>query len=112
MNTYVMCLSPSTYELYFQHTYHEYTWSKESSHNCKGKKLSLQSRKEPNQPIRYDDYMAYHYAFMIKIHELESLAEEAKDPRWGEAMNEEMQALGKNNTWDLVPSSPHQKAIG
>ena len=23
-----------------------------------------------------------------------------------------MQALDKNNTWDLVPSSPYQKAIG
>ena len=28
-----------------------------------------------------------------------------------EAMNEEMQALRKNKTWDLVPTSPHKKAI-
>ena len=27
-------------------------------------------------------------------------------------MNEEMQALSKNETWDLVPHSPHQKEIG
>ena len=27
-------------------------------------------------------------------------------------MNEEMQALSKNETWDLVPHSPHKKAIG
>ena len=27
-------------------------------------------------------------------------------------MNEEMQALSKKETWDLVPSSHHQKAIG
>ena len=27
-------------------------------------------------------------------------------------MNEEMQALGKNKTWDLVPHSPRNKAIG
>ena len=27
-------------------------------------------------------------------------------------MNEEMQALCKNKTWDLVPHSPHKKAIG
>ena len=27
-------------------------------------------------------------------------------------MNEEMQALCKNETWDLVPHSPHKKAIG
>ena len=26
-------------------------------------------------------------------------------------MNEEMQALYKNETWDLVPNSPHKKAI-
>ena len=27
-------------------------------------------------------------------------------------MNEEMQALSKNETWDLIPHSPHKKAIG
>ena len=26
-------------------------------------------------------------------------------------MNEEMQGLSKNETWDLVPHSPHKKAI-
>ena len=26
-------------------------------------------------------------------------------------MNEEMQALSKNETWDLVPHSPHKKEI-
>ena len=37
--------------------------------------------------------------------------EAAKDPQWVKVMNEKMQALSKNETWDLVPSSPHQKAI-
>ena len=27
-------------------------------------------------------------------------------------MNKEMQALSKKETWDLVPHSPHKKAIG
>ena len=27
-------------------------------------------------------------------------------------MNEEMQALRKNETWDLVPNPPYKKAIG
>ena len=27
-------------------------------------------------------------------------------------MNEEMQAVCKNETWDLVPTSPQRKAIG
>ena len=34
------------------------------------------------------------------------------DPRWIRAMNEEMQPLCKNETWDLVLTSPHKKAIG
>ena len=27
-------------------------------------------------------------------------------------MNEELQALSKNETWDFVPHSPHKKEIG
>ena len=63
----------------------------------------------------YNDYMAYHYAFMLKVaadREPEIFAEAAKSPRWVKTMNEEMQALSKNETWDLVPHSPHKKAIG
>ena len=33
-------------------------------------------------------------------------------PRWIQAINEEMQELRKNETWDLVPDSPHKKTIG
>ena len=40
----------------------------------------------------------------------ESFPKAAKDPRWVEAMNEEMQALNKNETWDLVLYTPHEKA--
>ena len=59
--------------------------------------------------------MAYHYAFMMNVaivREAESFSKAAKDPRWVEVMNEEMQALSKNETWDLVPHSPQKKAIG
>ena len=71
---------------------------------------------EKNLIIRFscNDYMTYHYAFMMKVAEdveLESFSEAAKNPRWVEAMNEEMQALSKNETWDLVPHSPHKKEI-
>ena len=71
--------------------------------------------KNPVSRFGYNDYMAYHYAFMMKVatvREPETFSEAAKDPRWIEAMNEEMQALRKNETWDLVPTSPHKKAIG
>ena len=46
------------------------------------------------------------------VQELETFSEAAKEPRWIEAMNEEMQELSKNEKWDLVPPSHHQKAIG
>ena len=71
-------------------------------------------RKNVVNRFGYDDYMAYHYAFMVKVatvREPKTFSKAAKDPRWVDAMNEEMQALSKNETWDLVPSSPHQKAI-
>ena len=41
-----------------------------------------------------------------------TFSEATKDPQWVEMMNVEMQVLSKNETWDLIPSSPHQKAIG
>ena len=59
--------------------------------------------------------MVYHYAFMMKVptvRDPETFSEAAKNPRWIGAMNEEMQALRKNETWDLVPTSPRNKAIG
>ena len=59
--------------------------------------------------------MAYHYYFMMKVaivREPETFSEAAKDPRWIEAMNKEMQARRNNEMWDLVPASPHKKAIG
>ena len=63
----------------------------------------------------YNDYMAYQYAFMIKVEtvrEIESFAEMARDPQWIDVMKEEMQSLDKNRTWELVPHSPCKKAIG
>ena len=76
------------------------------------------STRENNLVSRFnysDYYMAYHYAFMMMVatvREPETFSEVAKDPRWIKAINEEMQALRKNETWDLVPTSPHKKTIG
>ena len=42
------------------------------------------------------------------VEELETFSKAAKDLQW----MEEMKALCKNETWDLVPHSPHKKAIG
>ena len=53
----------------------------------------------------YNEYMAHHYAYMAKVaivRDPESYAEAAKDPNWHKAMEEEMHAVTKNNTWDLL----------
>ena len=49
--------------------------------------------KNPISRFDYDDYMTYHYAFMMKVvtvRKPETFSEATKDPRWIEAMNEEM----------------------
>ena len=71
--------------------------------------------KNPVSRFGYNDYMAYRNAFMMKVTtvwEPETLSEAIKDLRWFAAINEEMEALCKNDTWDLVPHTPHLKAIG
>ena len=73
---------------------------------------SHRSTKEKNivSQIGYNDYMAYHYAFMMKVvivREPETFSEATKDPWLVKAMNEEIQALSKNETWELILASPH-----
>ena len=59
-----------------------------------------------NEKLRhYDEYMAM-------VWEVETFSKVAKDPPWWiETMHKEIQAVCKNETWDLVPYSPHKKAI-
>ena len=48
---------------------------------------------------------AHHYAFLMKVtaeREPESFSEAAHDHRWIEHMDEKMQALVDNVSWDLV----------
>ena len=78
-------------------------------------KLCCSSReKNPVSWFGNNYCMVYHYAYMMKVtsvREPKMFSEAAKDPRWVAAMNEEMEALCKNETWDLVPHTPHTKAI-
>jgi hypothetical protein len=59
--------------------------------------------------------MVHHYAYMThvaEVRELESYAEAAEDANWRAAMEEEMHALGENETWDLVDAPAGVKPIG
>ena len=51
--------------------------------------------------FEYNEYMAHHYACMIrvaKLHEPESYAKVAKDANWRAAMEEQMHTLAENET--------------
>jgi hypothetical protein len=53
------------------------------------------------------------FANELSSHSVPSKVEEAiEDPRWVQAMNEEMEALNKNATWTLVPLPKGKKPVG
>ncbi|VVA35376.1 PREDICTED: Retrovirus-related Pol poly from, partial [Prunus dulcis] len=41
-----------------------------------------------------------------------NVTEALEDSKWKAAMNEEMRALKKNGTWELVPLSHGKKTVG
>ena len=59
--------------------------------------------------------MAHHYVYMTRVaevHEPESYGEAAKDANWRAAMEEEMNTLAENETWDLVDAPKGVNPIG
>ena len=49
---------------------------------------------------------------VVEVHAPESYAKAAKDMNWCAAMEEKMQALDANDTWDLVDPPQHCKPVG
>ncbi|GKC47446.1 putative RNA-directed DNA polymerase [Tanacetum coccineum] len=47
-----------------------------------------------------------------KIHEPATYAEVVKDSRWVEAMNQEIEALNRNNTWVITELPENRKHVG
>ncbi|CAJ2651271.1 unnamed protein product [Trifolium pratense] len=63
----------------------------------------------------YSTYSPSFASFLTSIHNLSepsSYKEAILDPLWQQAMAEELAALHKTNTWDLVPLPPGKRAIG
>ncbi|KAG8499853.1 hypothetical protein CXB51_006283 [Gossypium anomalum] len=71
-------------------------------------------RREIRKPARFDDIVAY--ALPIADDDVPSTYTEAiSNPdgvKWKQAMNEEMQSLHKNRTWELVTLPKGKKTIG
>ncbi len=71
--------------------------------------------KYPVQRLTYDGFVAHHYAYMVKvIHEVEPICFEQAvgNPKWDNAMDEEMVALNANAIWELVVLLEDKKVIG
>ncbi|RVW12475.1 Retrovirus-related Pol polyprotein from transposon RE2 [Vitis vinifera] len=55
----------------------------------------------------------YHcYTALATLHEPQTYREASTDPLWQIAMKEELDALTKNHTWDLVTLPPRQSVVG
>jgi len=66
------------------------------------------------QRLTYDGYVAHHYAYMMKvIQKVEPICFEQAvgNPKWDNAMDEEMAALDVNVTWELVTLPKDKKTI-
>ena len=54
----------------------------------------------------------YCYTALATLHEPQTYREASTDPLWQIAMKEELDALTKNHTWDLVTLPPGQPVVG
>ena len=61
-------------------------------------------------PVHFQDYHCY-YA-LVMLHEPRSYREASTNPLWQQAMTEEIQALEKTHTWELVDLPPGKAPIG
>ncbi|CAJ2636330.1 unnamed protein product [Trifolium pratense] len=76
----------------------------------------LRDRKSTQLPdFVYSTYSASFASFLTCVHSLfepSSYKEAILDPLWRKAMDEELAALHKTDTWDIVPLPPGKRAIG
>ncbi|KAL0355969.1 UNVERIFIED_CONTAM: hypothetical protein Sradi_4043800 [Sesamum radiatum] len=63
-------------------------------------------------PIHYKSAHMSFVALLSSVQKPRNYLEARKDAKWVGAMFEELTALDKNDTWELVPLPPGKKAIG
>ncbi|XP_065627419.1 uncharacterized protein LOC136066661 [Quercus suber] len=69
-----------------------------------------QSTRVRSIPTHLLDYHCY--TTLATLHEPQTYREASTDPLWQIAMKEEIDALTKNHTWDLVTLPPSQSVVG
>jgi len=77
---------------------------------------SIRNHKSTKLPdFAYSCYSSSFTSFLASIHclfEPSSYKEAILDPLWQQAMDEELSALHKTNTWDLVPLPSGKSVVG
>lgn len=80
------------------------------------RKLSRTCTKHPiSKHISYDNLSAKYRAFTTKISNLvipRNIKEALDEPNWRSAVFEEMEALRKNGTWEVVDLPSEKKVVG
>lgn len=74
--------------------------------NCEGEHSN-----EVSNYVSYGSLPSEYWAFVTTLQSVQipkNWKEEKQDPRWKDAMLEELAALEKNDTWELVPSPPEK----
>ena len=71
------------------------------------------SLESPVGPVGPPPFLTnYHYFFTLAtLYEPHTYREAHTDPLWQQAMNEELDALHKNHTWDMVDLPPGQSVV-
>ena len=70
---------------------------------------------EESNYVSYESLPSEYRAFVTTLQSVQvpkNWKEAKQNPRWKEAMLEELAALEKNDTWELVPSPPRKKVVG
>ncbi|KAG9450564.1 hypothetical protein H6P81_010529 [Aristolochia fimbriata] len=70
-----------------------------------------QSSRIRQPSVRLNDYHCF-FSALTSVYEPSSYREASSDPIWQQAMAEELQALDKAHTWDLVSLPPGKSPIG
>lgn len=74
--------------------------------------MQTRARDGIHKPKRFgDDYQIY-FVSKSKIEEPDTIEEALNDQNWRTSMEEEFEALRRNNTWSLVPFSPTFNIVG
>jgi hypothetical protein len=88
------------------HSHDNSTSSGDSS--CELQNQRTQSLREIHQQL---DGFEQHNLFSLMSCQPTSFKEATKEPHWVQAMNQEIDSIEKNKTWDLVDFPSHKKSI-